>query len=314
MLKITNDDPMHDPSRFRLEGRLVGPWVEELARVAGAALQAHPGITLDLAAVAFVDAAGAALLCDLRGRATELVQASPLVLAQMEGAVPMSTVIPFAEARARVRAAPAITRPPADDEAALLAGLRAGDAGSFEAMVRAHAGRMLAVARRFVRNEDDARDVVQEALLAAYRKIGGFAGTARLSTWLHRIVVNAALMRLRTARRRPEDSIDELLPRFEADGHFAGDEAGIDTAVLVERAETRSVVRACIAELPESYRTILLLRDIEERDTDETAALLGLSTNAAKTRLHRARQALRTLLAARLGAATDPRRRAHAGA
>jgi RNA polymerase sigma-70 factor (ECF subfamily) len=158
---------------------------------------------------------------------------------------------------------------------------------------------MLAVARRFLPSDHDARDVLQEAFVAAFRSIGGFAGGAKLSTWLHRIVVNAALMKLRSRRRRREEPIEELLPRFAEDGHHADGVPSWETStdVLVEREEVRARVRAAIECLPESYRTVLLLRDIEERDTDETAALLGLTPQAVKTRLHRARQALRTLLA-----------------
>ena len=157
---------------------------------------------------------------------------------------------------------------------------------------------MLATARRFVRTDDDARDVVQDAFQAAFRSIEGFVGASRLSTWLHRIVVNAALMRLRSQQRRREDSIEDLLPRFEDDGRWAEPAARWDgkADALLERRETRAMVRNAIDRLPESYRTVLLLRDIEELDTDETASVLGMTVNAVKIRLHRARQALRTLL------------------
>lgn len=158
---------------------------------------------------------------------------------------------------------------------------------------------MLAVARRLLRVEEDARDAVQEAFLSALKSIDSFAGEARLSTWLHRIVVNAALMKLRTRRRRPERSIEEMLPTFLSDGHQAQPPSPWRQSVSgeLERAETRALVRNRIDELPEAYRTVLILRDIEELDTEETARLLSCSVNAVKTRLHRARQALRTLLA-----------------
>jgi RNA polymerase sigma-70 factor (ECF subfamily) len=157
---------------------------------------------------------------------------------------------------------------------------------------------MLATARRLVGTDDDARDVVQEAFLAALRAIDGFAGAARLSTWLHRIVINAALMRLRSRRRRREESIDGLLPRFDDEGRWAEPAAGWDTSTdaLLERHETRAIVRRAIDQLPLNYRSVLLLRDMEELDTDEAALFLAVTPNAVKTRLHRARQALRTLL------------------
>ena len=140
------------------------------------------------------------------------------------------------------------------DEDALLAGLRAGDDRAYEEMVRAFGGRLLAVAQRILRNEDDARDAVQTAYLSAFRSIARFEAGCRLSTWLHRIVVNAALMKLRSRRRRPEESIEPLLPTYLDDGHhveqFSKSDLPADAAL--ERDETRAVVRACIAQLPDS--------------------------------------------------------------
>src|SRR5439155_15210844 len=105
----------------------------------------------------------------------------------------------------------------ADASAQLLDGLRRGDDEAFTSLVHQHAGRMLATARRLLRSEDDAREAVQEAFVSAARSIRGFTGGSQLSTWLHRIVVNAALMKLRSRRRRAEEPIDELLPRFDAE-------------------------------------------------------------------------------------------------
>jgi RNA polymerase sigma-70 factor (ECF subfamily) len=97
-------------------------------------------------------------------------------------------------------------------EEALVAGLKRGDPSACEAIVRAHAPLLLAITRRILRHEEDARDAVQDAFLSAFRAADGFAGTARLSTWLHRIAVNAALMKMRSRRRRPEDMIAWDLP------------------------------------------------------------------------------------------------------
>src|SRR5262245_22430058 len=108
---------------------------------------------------------------------------------------------------------------PVTDEADLHRRLRAGEPAAFETLVRANIGRMLAVARRLLRHEEDARDAVQEAFLSAFRALPQFDGAARLSTWLHRIAVNAALGRLRKQKRHPEQPIDELLPDFQDDGH-----------------------------------------------------------------------------------------------
>lgn len=188
--------------------------------------------------------------------------------------------------------------PSGADETAFLAALRGGDDRAYQRLVADHGGRLLAVARRILRNEDDARDALQEAFLQAFRALPRFEGHARISTWLHRIVVNAALMKIRSKKAHPEEPIEPLLPTFQEDGHatveFRPWEGGAD--VLLERTETRALVRASIDRLPSTYRNILILRDIEELDTAEVAEMLGITANAVKIRLHRARQALRGLL------------------
>jgi RNA polymerase sigma-70 factor, ECF subfamily len=184
------------------------------------------------------------------------------------------------------------------EEARLLSALRAGEDSAYEELVHQHAGRLLAVARRFLRNPEDAQDVVQEAFISAFRSLDRFEGTARLSTWLHRIVVNAALMKLRSRRRAPEESIEDLLPKFLEDGHQAqaSQEWGVTGEEALHQAQIQQKVRQCIDQLPESYRLVLILRDIEEVDTEEAARIMGITANAVKIRLHRARQALRGLL------------------
>jgi RNA polymerase sigma-70 factor (ECF subfamily) len=172
------------------------------------------------------------------------------------------------------------------------------DAAALEEFIRRHGGRLLAVARRFLRSEHDCHDVVQEALLSAFQALDSFAGTSTLGTWLHRIVVNACLMRLRKEKRRGAVLIDDLLPRFDDAGRHALEPACRSESPerRLDRNELRSKVRAAIDRLPEPHLSILILRDIEELDTEETAELLGISIDAVKTRLHRARQALKTLL------------------
>jgi RNA polymerase sigma-70 factor, ECF subfamily len=112
-------------------------------------------------------------------------------------------------------------------------------------------------------------------------------------------VVNAALMRLRSRRRRPETSIEDLLPTYLEDGHHERHvhDWPDSPESLLARGEARDLVRSCIDRLPEAHRTILILRDVEELSTEEAARALGISEGAAKLRLHRARQALRGLLA-----------------
>jgi RNA polymerase sigma-70 factor, ECF subfamily len=184
------------------------------------------------------------------------------------------------------------------DEPALLAGMRAGDEDAFAACVRTHCAGLLVVARRILRDDEEARDAVQEAFLSAFKDIGRFEGRSRLATWLHRIVVNAALGLLRNRQRHPERSIEDLLPHFGEDEHQVDPPAPWQdsSALILQREESCELVRQCIDRLPEIYRTVLLLRDIEGLDTEETALLLGTSPGVVKTRLHRARQALRTLL------------------
>lgn len=188
--------------------------------------------------------------------------------------------------------------PPADaGETELLARLKAGDPRAFEQLVRDLGPRMLATAKRFLPGDDDAQDAVQEAFISAIRALPNFEGHSRLSTWIHRILVNACLMKLRSRQRRPERLIDDLLPRFAEDGHHAEPVAAwTPPEAGLEQTELRTLVRSAIDQLPETYRTVLLARDIEGLDTEATATLLGMTPAAVKTRLHRARLALRELL------------------
>jgi RNA polymerase sigma-70 factor (ECF subfamily) len=183
-------------------------------------------------------------------------------------------------------------------DANLVAALKRGDAAAFEALVRSHSPPMLAVARRILRNEEDAREALQDAFVSVFKAVGSFTGGSHFSTWLHRVAANAALMKLRSRRRHPEVSIEELLPRFKADGHevVPNEPWAEPPSELLQRQETRELVRRMIDELPDSYRVVLLLRDIEELSTDEVARMLEATPNAIKIRLHRARQALRAKL------------------
>jgi RNA polymerase sigma-70 factor, ECF subfamily len=189
------------------------------------------------------------------------------------------------------------------DEPQLLARLRAGEESAFEQLVRSTSGRLLAAARRLLPNEEDARDVVQSAFIRAFQSLSRFREESRISTWLHRIVVNEALMRLRSRKNAEEPSIDDLLPTFVADGHQTRDTVdwseSADTAL--ERKETAELIRRNIDKLPDSYRTVLVMRDLEEMSNAEIADALGISANLVKVRIHRARQALRTLLEREFG-------------
>ena len=181
---------------------------------------------------------------------------------------------------------------------ALVSRLRAGEDAAFEELVRTYTARLLAVARRILRSHEEAKDVVQETFLAAFQSLDRFRGEANLGTWLSRIAVNQCLMKLRSRKRKPEQSIEDLLPAFLPDGHQLRESAlwEVSIATEVERKEVHGLVRQAIDRLPASYRTVLLLRDIEELSTEEVAGMLGVTSNTIKVRLHRARQALRTLL------------------
>src|SRR4029077_4578014 len=130
----------------------------------------------------------------------------------------------------------------APDDVALLERIRAGDEGACEALVRQHGGRMLAVARRFLRTEEDSADAVQDAFLSAFRSLDGFEGNSALGTWLHRIVVNVCLTRLRAQSRSREVRIDELLPTFDETGHHRRPVRPWDhqTLARLTQAETRT--------------------------------------------------------------------------
>lgn len=182
-------------------------------------------------------------------------------------------------------------------DADLVARLKAGDGRAYEDVIRELGGRMLATAVRMLSNEDDAKEAVQDAFLSAFRNIQNFDEKSKFGTWLHRILINACLMKLRTRRRKPASSLNELAERVNDGNH-----SELPIASWREKnpdeldEETRSRVREELQHLSDEHRTIIMLRDIEELNTEETAAVLGISTSAVKTRLHRARLALRERL------------------
>lgn len=176
--------------------------------------------------------------------------------------------------------------------------VQAGDPTACEAFVRKHTPRMLAIAKRYFRCEHDRADAVQDAFVSAFRAVGGFEGNADVSTWLHRITVNACLMKLRGKARRPAVSIDDLLPTFDETGHHARRVLRWDEDVdqCFGDGDMQRRVRDAIERLPDTYREVLVLRDVEGFDTETTAQILGTTQANVKVRLHRSRQALRTLL------------------
>jgi len=192
-----------------------------------------------------------------------------------------------------------IVRP---DESQFVARLKAGDADAYEELVKLYSGRLVALARQILGDEDLARDAVQDAFLNAFRAMDRFNGDALLSSWLHRIVTNTALAKLRLKRRRPESF-------FVEEFGIGADEDPLDRAQIAGPCDAPSrvddeitqrqevqFVQECIARLKENHRTVLTLRYIHEYDTEETARILGVGPNTVKTRLMRARGALRNYI------------------
>ncbi len=178
----------------------------------------------------------------------------------------------------------------------MLKRIRAGDKAACDDCIREHSPGVYRLALRLMRNEAEAEDVLQETFLSAFKAIDQFDGRAGIHTWLYRITYNTALMRLR--RRRPDSvPVDEAI---EPEEGAPVPRALIDSCSLpeqeLEKAEVRAAIRRAIAELPAKLRAVLVMRDLDELSTEATAQALGLSEQAVKTRLHRARRMLRDQL------------------
>jgi RNA polymerase sigma-70 factor (ECF subfamily) len=181
----------------------------------------------------------------------------------------------------------------------LAARAAAGDDPAFEALVVRYQRRVFRLACRLT-NETDAPDVVQETFMQVYRHLSTFRGSARFSTWLYRVVVNAGLMHRRARARRPAESLDEFMPRFDADGRHAQtpDALRITSRVdeLMDRHVLAKKVQAALQRLPDLYREAFVLRDLEELSTADVAQVLGVEAATVRQRVHRARLMLRGYL------------------
>jgi RNA polymerase sigma-70 factor, ECF subfamily len=286
VIRVTVNQESPNLAVVHVEGKLSGSSATELMASCCRQLQSQGlRLKLDLTDLTFIDQGGKMFLQEILDGQNQLVGCSHFV--QM--------VLDNGGSRG---ATPQLSREDAD----LIDGLRRGDDDAFELMVRKFGGRMLATARRLLGSEDDARDALQDAFLCAFKSVARFKGDSALSTWLHRILINSALMRLRSRKRHPEEQMDDLLPQFDQRGDWIdGRDGSVSPDIALETFETRAMVRRCVEQLPPSHRIVLLLRDIEELDTEEVALLLGVTTNAVKIRLHRARQALKTLIEAATG-------------
>lgn len=166
-----------------------------------------------------------------------------------------------------------------------------------EGIFTAYAPRVYSVARRMLSNDADAEDVTQEVLLQVVRKLDTFRGESGLSTWLHRITVNAALSLRRKQKRRHEHQVDASLENLSDNGKTLGTSSSVmppDQRML--QHELREAIEAAIAQLPEMYRDVYVLADIECLANAEVGEMLGLSVPAVKSRLHRARLMMRKIL------------------
>jgi RNA polymerase sigma-70 factor (ECF subfamily) len=186
------------------------------------------------------------------------------------------------------------------EDEALVARARAKDVAAFEELVERYEDKLYRLAMRFVRNETDAQEILQEAFLSAWKNLPSFEGRAQFGSWMYRVTVNAALMLLRSRNRHPEVDVDEIEPTALSE---AVDQASQVTGNLgdwsqrpdnqLQSEELRKHIQAAVDALPAGLRTVFLLRDVEELSTEDTAEMLGLSVPAVKTRLHRARLTLR---------------------
>jgi len=175
-------------------------------------------------------------------------------------------------------------------EAGLIARILAGEKELFHELIGPYERMVYLTLFSIVRNETEAEDGAQEAVISAYRHLGSFRGDAKFSTWLTMIAINEGRKRLRKAKGRAEDSIDDQIEELEGDYTPAPltDWREIPLEAL-ERKELREALRVAVTELPDIYRQVFALRDLEEMNIEETAEALGITTSAVKVRLHRAR-------------------------
>lgn len=195
----------------------------------------------------------------------------------------LPAIPPASTPRARQRAA----------EAALVARMRAGDVAAFEEIVRCNKERVLKIAVGILRDLKDAEEVTQDVFMTIHSRIDRFRGEASLSTWIHRIATNAALMRRRRQKPGQTVSLDDMLPAIDTCGRLGGAEWITQQGDPAVESEMAHLLQDALGRLDEKYRKVFVLRQIEGCTTEETARMLKLRVPAVKTRLHRARMALR---------------------
>jgi RNA polymerase sigma-70 factor (ECF subfamily) len=186
-------------------------------------------------------------------------------------------------------------------EAEMIARIVAGERDLFYDLVKPYERAVFLTAYSVLRSEADAEEIVQEAMLKAYKALGRFRGDSKFSTWLVRITLNEALMRRRRSKPGAEVPLQEFME--EADGDFTPailtDWHEIPSEAL-DRKELRNILQRAVHELPQNYREVLILRDVREMNIAETAQLLGISEGLVKTRLFRARLMMQKIVAPQL--------------
>ena len=180
-----------------------------------------------------------------------------------------------------------------NNDEAIVAGLVAKADGAVEALVDGYGGRIHGLALRIMGNAADAQEVTQDALLTIINKIGSFEKRAALSSWVYRVTANAALMRLRKLKRQPvELSLETLQDPMGESSRILQDWRRIPSNEMLT-AELRAVIARAVQDLPDEYRVVLLMKDIEDQTLEDIGAALELTLPAVKSRLHRARMAVR---------------------
>jgi RNA polymerase sigma-70 factor, ECF subfamily len=201
------------------------------------------------------------------------------------------------------------SRAPTRSEAETIADILAGKTQLYHELIRPYERRVYVMALSYVKNEADAEDVAQEAFVKAFRNLSAFRSEAKFSTWLISITLNEARNRLRRqavmrfeSLDNPPDEVSTVSPALLRDWREIPSEA-------LERAEVRNLLQQAIEELPDIYREVFLLRDVEELDINETAQTLKITASNVKVRLHRARIMLQKRLAPQLKAVNRPQKR-----
>jgi RNA polymerase sigma-70 factor (ECF subfamily) len=284
--------------RLALEGWLVGPWVDEVRKDSEQQLSEGKTLRLDLTKVLFVDPRGVDLLRELASRHVEYVNCSSFLSQQLKEA---TIFAPGAVADVRELNSVQTPIPKLDAKVArereLIERVLAGEKDLFYELIRPCERGVFLAAASILGNDADAEDAAQEAFLKAYRNLDRFRQESKFSTWLIKIAINNARMKLRKDRCLPYAAID--VGRETSEGDYIqtdfADWREIPSEAL-ERSELREALNKALNSLPEKYRIVFILRDVQQMSTAETAKVLGISEENVKTRASRARLQMRDRL------------------